>query len=193
MGRFPAEGIHTEASDATANNFLGELTVRWEAEAMKASEAGIPVTICRFGVVLGVGGMLAKLQPLFKLGLGGKIGSGKQGFSWIHIDDLARAYVHLLHRPPETGVYHLAAPGYTDNAGFTKALAKALGRPALFPVPGFMVKLVLAEGAVVALEGQFARSDRLGESGFEFCYPDLDSAFNAILNSKGDNRENLNC
>lgn len=193
VGRFGAQGIHTEASEAVGEDFLSRLTQQWEAEALKAAEAGIAVSICRFGVVLGEnGGMLQKLLPIFKLGLGGKIGSGKQGFSWIHIDDLARAYVHLLSRPAEKGVYHFCAPGYTDNAGFTKALAKALNRPAFFTVPGFVLKLALLEGASVALNGQFVYSTKLPETGFEFCHPDLDSALKQIIQTKGENRENPN-
>lgn len=181
VGRFPGNGIHTEASGAIGDTFLANLTRQWEAEALKVEGLGVPVTICRFGVVLGKGGgMLGKLLPLFRWGLGGKIGSGKQGFSWIHLDDLGRIYLHLLRRPAESGVYHFCAPGYTDNAGFTKALGRALGRPAFFAVPGFVLKLALLEGASVALEGQFVYSSRLAETGFEFCYPDIDSALKSI-------------
>ena len=133
------------------------------------------VTIFRFGIVLGKnGGAISKMMLPFKLGLGGIIGSGKQYFSYVHIEDLVRAYHFAIEKELE-GVYNLTAPIPTTNYEFTKTFGKILNRPTIFPVPEFVLKLIFSEGAKVLSDGQSAVPKNLLNSGFEFKYKTLKS------------------
>ena len=138
--------------------------------------------ILRKGIVLGNGGgMLGKLLPIFRLGLGGTVGSGKQPFSWIHIDDLTGAYLFLLNKRPEPGIYHLCAPEPTTNEVLTKALGAALHRPTFFPVPVFGLKLLYGEGASVMAGGQRVFARKLAAAGFSYRHPEIREAVAAIV------------
>jgi hypothetical protein len=164
------------------NDFLARIAVEWEREALRAREKGTRVVITRFGIVMGEkGGTLGKMIPLFKKYIGGPIGSGKQWFSWVHIKDLAEAFVFLLKHPEISGPVNLCSPNPVRNRELAKALGKALHRPSFFPAPGFMVKLVLGEFGSVILEGQRVIPPRLLESGFVFQYPDIDKALQNIV------------
>ncbi len=182
VGRLDSSDRHDESARAYATDFLGELTADWEAEALKAEALGTKVLIFRFGVVVGPGGMLEKMLPPFKLGLGGKLGSGEQMVSWIHRDDLIRAYLYAIDKPLEAGVYHLCAPHPVSNAELTRALAAALKRPAFMTVPAFMIKLLFGEGSQVMLSGQQVISTRLKDAGFVFDHPTIQEAIEATLN-----------
>jgi hypothetical protein len=120
-------------------------------------------------VVLGQnGGALAKMIPPFQLGLGGVIGTGKQPFSWIQIKDLVRVFETAINDPGYAGVYNLTAPQPTTNAGLTRALGRALGRPTFLPVPVFVLRLLFGEGAQVLASGQTVIPQRLLDAGFQF-------------------------
>lgn len=175
---------HDETSNEFDKGFLGGLAKDWEEEASGASKGGVRVVIFRFGVILGKGGALAQMLPIFNLGLGGVLGSGEQGFSWIHIEDLYRAYNLVLNSEEYEGVFNLTAPNPVSNKVFTKAIGKALHRPTFFPVPPFALKLKFGEGASILLEGSFVYPKRLLDAGFSFLYPKIDQALEAAVHQK---------
>ena len=158
--------------------FLTQLCQDWEREASKVNKR---LAILRLGVVLGNGGALAKMLTPFNLGLGGKIGDGKQPFSYIHIEDLARAYEYLITHDRLEGIFNLTTPYPTTNADFTTLLAKKLDKPAFIPLSTFMLKLIFGEGAQVLTNGQMVYPKRLLESGFEFQYRDVDSVLSDLI------------
>lgn len=169
------EDITEESS--TADDFLAHVCKDWEAEAFKASELGLRVTIIRTGVVLGRGGgALKKMLPIFKLGAGGPVASGEQYMSWIHVDDLASMYVQALKNDTISGIYNGTAPYPAKNKDFTKALAKALHRPAFLPAPRFGLKLIFGEMSQVVLEGQKVLPKKFKEKDFRYKYPTLEMA-----------------
>ncbi|MFH1091899.1 MAG: TIGR01777 family oxidoreductase [Pseudomonadota bacterium] len=162
--------------------FLAELSQDWEAEALKAEEHGVRVCLMRFGVVLaGGGGALSKILKPFRLGLGGRLGHGRQWFSWIHRQDLVRAAEFLLNTPQARGPFNFTAPGVVRNKEFTLALGQALGRPTIIPLPGFMVKSMLGEFGSVLLEGQKVMPKKLLDLGFKFQFPTIYDALAEIL------------
>lgn len=182
VGVYPAGGPWKENDIARADDFLGHLAQSWEQAALKAQDAGIRPVVFRFGVVLGRGGgALAKMLPIFKLCLGGVIGSGKQAFSWVHMTDLAQAHCRAVQDDSFHGSYNLTAPYPTTNKGMTTALARALRRPAVLPVPAFALKLLFGEGAVVLLEGQSVLPKRLLDSGFSFQFERIDEALADLI------------
>lgn len=161
-----------------SNDFLSNLCQTWEEEAKKADTK---VSIFRFGIVLGKdGGALAKMMLPFKLGLGGIIGSGKQPFSYIHIDDLLNAYKFVIENCVED-TFNLTAPEPTTNYGLTKALGKALSRPTIFPVPEFVLKLIFSEGAKVLTDGQEVVPKKLLDLGFKFKYNNIQETVNSLV------------
>jgi uncharacterized protein (TIGR01777 family) len=163
------------------NDFLARIALEWEGGALKAREKGARVVITRFGIVMGEkGGALSQMIPLFKKYIGGPIGSGKQWFSWIHIKDLAEAFVFLIKHPEISGPVNVCSPNPVRNKDLAKALGKALHRPSFIPAPGFMVKLVLGEFGSVILEGQKVIPRRLLENGFVFQYADINKALQSI-------------
>jgi uncharacterized protein (TIGR01777 family) len=164
------------------SDFLARIALEWEGEALKARDKGARVVITRFGIVLGEkGGVLGQMIPLFKKYLGGPIGSGKQWFSWIHIKDLAEAFIFLLNHPEISGPVNLCSPNPVRNRDLARALGKTLHRPSFMPAPGFMVKLILGEFGSVVLEGQRVIPKKLLENGFVFRYPDIHSALQSIV------------
>lgn len=175
---------HDETSSEFDEGFLGDLAKNWENEAKKVSNNGARVVIFRFGVVLGKGGALSQMLPIFRLGLGGVLGDGEQGFSWIHIEDLYRAYNFILNNKEHEGVFNLTAPNPISNKIFTKEMGKALRRPAIFPVPPFALKLKFGEGASILLEGSLVYPKRLLDLGFSFLYPKIDQALEAIVHQE---------
>jgi len=158
--------------------FLSYMCQEWEKEAKRCHQRTV---IFRLGVVLGDGGALHKMMRPFKAGLGGSIGDGSQAFSFVHIDDLARAYEHVILHDALEGVFNLSAPKSSTNAKFTKSLAKKLHRPALVPVPQIALKAVYGEGAQVLCEGQQVYPKRLLESGFSFEYEDAQSVLEDLV------------
>jgi hypothetical protein len=164
------------------NDFLARIAKEWEGEALKARDKGARVVITRFGIVMGEkGGALGQMIPLFKRYIGGPIGSGKQWFSWVHIKDLAEAFIFLLKHPEISGPVNVCSPNPVRNKDLAKALGKALHKPSFVPAPGFMIKLVLGEFGSVILEGQRVIPKKLLENGFVFQYPDIDKALQSIV------------
>ena len=175
----------TESADP-GSGFLADLSTQWEVAAAPAVEAGIRTAFLRTGIVLSNGGgAMGRLLPLFKFGLGGRLGSGRQYMSWIAIDDEIGAIVHLLDAPV-SGPVNLTGPEPVTNARFTKALGSAVGRPTLFPVPSFGPKILL--GAEMAEELLFYSQriipDALTSSGYQFVAADIDAAFATVLGGR---------
>ena len=164
--------------------FLADVVERWEAAAAPAEEAGIRVPRIRTGIVLSRhGGALGKLLLPFKLGLGGRFGSGRQYWSWISIHDEVGAILHTIETESLSGPINLTAPNPTTQADFAATLARVLGRPAFMPTPVFGVKAVYGEQMVeeTLLWGQRALPKRLEESGFDFVHPTLEVALRAVV------------
>lgn len=179
VGIYPDGQTFTEKDRQYDPGFLGKVCQAWEYEAFKAAEV-INVAVFRLGIVLSKdGGALPKILLPFRLGLGGKIASGKQGFSWIHINDLINAYRFVVEKKL-SGVFNLTSPGITDNAGFTASLSRVLRRPALLPVPAFVLGIIYGEGATALTSGQKVLPERLLEAGFEFRYPQLGEALKEL-------------
>jgi uncharacterized protein (TIGR01777 family) len=166
------------------NDFLAEVTRKWEAEAVKCSSAR--VVCCRFGVVLGKSdGPLAKMLPAFRFGLGSSLGSGRQWFSWIHIDDLIEAICFILDQETLTGPINLTAPEPVTNRQFSISLAQALKRPFFMPsLPSFMLKLLLGETASLLLNSNKVKPAILEKSSFIFKFGDIDSALVGLVGRK---------
>ncbi|MBN2727853.1 MAG: TIGR01777 family oxidoreductase [Bacteroidales bacterium] len=175
-----SDRVHDESSTDFADDFLGNLSKNWEAEAQKAS-AETRVAIMRLGVILGKdGGVIKRLKPLFKMMLGGRIGNGRQAFPYIHIDDVCNAALHIMTSEKSSGVYNFLSPELIDNRDFTKAFAKACKRKAVFIIPKFAVQLVFGKGASFILGGQKLIPRRLILEGFEFKYPNISSALDKL-------------
>jgi uncharacterized protein (TIGR01777 family) len=169
-----------DETSAAGNDFLSEVCIAWEAEADRAASLGLRVAKIRTGLVLGTdGGALAKLLPIFKLGGGGIVASGKQWYSWIHIGDLIGIYLRAI--DGTDGVLNGTAPNPVRNVDFTKALGAALFRPTLFPAPAFAVRLVLGDAASVVTEGQRVLPLRTLSTGYRFTYEAIDRAFAALF------------
>ena len=166
-------------SSPPGSDFLARVCVGWEAQAARARELGMRVAIVRTGLVLGAdGGALAKLLPIFKLGLGGVVASGEQWYSWIHIDDQVGIYLRALEG--FDGVLNATAPEPVKNRAFTTALGAAVHRPTFLPTPAFAVSLILGEGAVVVTEGQRVLPEATLASGYRFSYPSIGAALRII-------------
>ncbi|TLS71969.1 TIGR01777 family protein [Aliarcobacter thereius] len=156
-----------------SNDFLSKLCQDWEKEAQKAKNNITKVAIFRLAIVLGEdGGAFKKMITPFKFGLGGVIGSGKQYFPYIHIEDLLSAYKFVIQNKFD-GTFNLLAPNITTNYEFTKTLGKVLNRPTIFPIPEFILKIIFSEGAKVLSDGQNVVPKRLLDLGFEFKYKNI--------------------
>jgi uncharacterized protein (TIGR01777 family) len=167
------------------NDFLAGLSRDWEAEALRAAAKGTRVVLPRFGIVLGAdGGALASMLPAFRRFAGGPIGSGRQWFPWIHIDDLVGAIQFFVDRDDLDGPFNLCSPEPVRNGEFARRLGRLLGRPAAVKVPGLALKLALGEAAEVLLAGQRAIPAALQAAGFAFRFADLDRALTDLLGKK---------
>lgn len=178
-----ADDVLTERS-ASGEGFLAEVARDWEAATNAAVAAGIRTVNLRTGLVLSTrGGALAKMLPAFRLGLGGRLGSGQQWWSWIHIDDVVGAIHHMVNIAAVSGPVNLVSPDPARNAEFTKQLASALHRPAFFPVPA--LALELAFGRLPAhelfLSSVRAIPEKLTNSGYSFRFPGLASALENLV------------
>jgi uncharacterized protein (TIGR01777 family) len=172
-----------DETSPAGRGFLPEVCVAWEAATVAAEDAGIRVAHIRTGIVLsGQGGALKKQLPLFKVGAGGKLGSGRQWQSWISIEDEVGAILHLL-TADVRGPANLTAPNPVRNAEFTKTLAGVLGRPSFLPIPSFGPKLLLGSELAdsLLLAGQRVTPAVLESSGYDFRHPTLEEALRAVL------------
>ncbi|MCC5629023.1 TIGR01777 family oxidoreductase [Nostoc sphaeroides] len=171
-----------DETSQSGSDFLAQVCQVWEAEARKVKDAGVRLVILRFGIVLGNGGALDKMITPFKLFAGGPIGSGRQWFSWIHVEDLVSLILEALTKPEIEGVYNGTAPNPVRMVDLSQTLGEVMNRPSWLPVPGFAIEALLGDGAMVVLEGQQVIPKRTLETGFEYKYPNLQSALTQILN-----------
>lgn len=167
------------------NDFLAQVCQAWETEANRAQAKARVVTI-RIGIVLGRdGGALARMLPAFRLGVAGRLGSGRQWFPWIHQDDLINAVLFILANQEISGPVNLSAPRPVQNAAFTATLARVLHRPAILPVPAFLIRMALGELSCLALEGCRMVPKALMAHGFRFRFAEVEDALREILTRKG--------
>ena len=169
-------------NEEPGDDFLASVSVDWEAEALKGAAKGIRVALMRFGVILGKGGgALAKMIPAFKFFVGGPIGSGNQWFPWMHLTDLMAAILFICEHRQVNGPLNFCAPNPVRNKELASTLGDVLGRPASMPAPAFMVRALLGEFGNVLLDSQRTIPDKLLSHGFEFQYPDIRSAIQAVV------------
>lgn len=178
--------VLTEES-GPGQDFLAQVCREWEAATAAASEAGIRAVIPRFGAVLSpTGGALERILPLFRKGIGGRIGSGRQYMSWVAIDDALGVIQKALEDEDLAGPVNATSPNPVTNEEFTRSLSRVLGRPALFSVPASALRLAVGEMAdVVLLASQRVVPTRLQAAGFTFRYPDLEGALRHVLGREG--------
>jgi uncharacterized protein (TIGR01777 family) len=180
-------GAHgDEALDESApagDDFLAQVVSEWEAEATRAEEeSGIRVVLARTGVVLSQdGGALEKMLPFFKAGVGGPVAGGKQYVPWIHLDDVVGALLYALDDDDLEGPVNVTAPRPATNKQLSKALGRAIGRPAFAPVPGFAVKTLYGEMASIVTTGARVVPKKLEEAGYPFRHPELDEALRSAV------------
>jgi uncharacterized protein (TIGR01777 family) len=166
---------HTEESSVFAEDFLAEVVQDWEAAADTVADK-VKLVKMRFGMVLGAdGGALPRLFRLFRFGVGGVIASGKQVYSFIHIDDVTGVIAHILEKKGE-GIYNFTSPHPVSNRIFTKTIAQKLHRPALLPVPAFLIRLVMGKAALMVTKGQTVYPKRVLDEGYNFTFASIDKA-----------------
>ena len=184
-GIYANEGVHDESSREFGSDFLASVCESWEGETDILNGLNLRLCIIRTGIVLGsTGGSLKKMLPLFRAGIAGRIGSGKQSFSFIHITDFCRAIEHLIDNPHSSGIYNMVSPEPTTNKQFTDVLAHCLHRPAIFPVPEFALKLIYGEGAGLLTKGVAVKPAHLLDEGFQFKYPDIATALSDLVQKR---------
>lgn len=184
IGWYGARGDETLDEDsAPGSGFAAELCRDWEAAAQRAENLGVRIACVRIGIVLGLpGGALGQMLPPFRLGLGGPLGDGRQWMSWIHRADLVALMLRLIEDETLRGPFNGTAPEPVRNADFARALGRALRRPALLPMPGLALRLIVGEMAdELLLQGQRVLPRRALEAGFSFRYRDLAAALAQVL------------
>lgn len=180
IGIYSGNTVNTESSFEYATDFMAQVCNDWEQVAREA-EGFTTVAIMRTAIVLDdTGGALPMMMLPFRLGVGGKIGTGRQMFSWIHIDDYLNAVLFII-EGRKSGIYNLTSPGYLRNSEFTKVLAEKLNRPSFITVPEFGLRLLYGDGAKTLISGQAVYPQRLFDEGFKFNYPVIEDAIEAIL------------
>lgn len=171
-----------ENAQPVSEDFASRLCIAWEETAQRAETLGIRVVLVRTGLVLAdEGGMLQRLLPPFKLGMGGPIGNGRQWMPWVHIEDQIALIDFLMSRDDARGPYNACAPSPVRNRDFAKTLASVLHRPSFMPMPAVALRVLLGELSILLLGGQRARPDRLQEAGFTFRFTDLRAALENLL------------
>jgi len=167
------------------SDFLADVCKAWEAEAMKAEDAGVRVVMVRIGLVLDRGGgMLSRMDKPFRFFIGGHIGSGEQWFSWIHRSDLIGIIRYILEHKEIKGPVNATAPNPVTNADFSRILGMVLGRPSWLHAPAFAIKLALGEFGDMILTGQRVLPKKIMEAGYQFRYPLLEDALRVIYSHK---------
>lgn len=175
-----------DESEPAGSGFLADVCKAWEPSTEAVEAMGVRRVVVRTAVVLArEGGALPRMLPPFRLGLGGPLGDGSQGFPWVHIEDEVRAIRFLMQREDSRGAYNICAPDVLDNAAFARGLAAALRRPAFLAVPAFALRWLFGEMAQeMLLSGQFVRPHRLQKEGFEFLYPSLRAALEQLFENR---------
>ena len=169
-------------STPPADDFLADACVRWEREAARAEELGLRVVRLRTGIVLDTdGGALKTMLTPFKLGVGGPVAGGRQYMPWIHADDVVGLYLAALDHDGWSGPYNATAPNPVTNRAFSKALGKALHRPAVSPIPAFAIRALYGEMSQLVTQGQRAVPERPLEAGFVFAHPEVGEALESTL------------
>jgi hypothetical protein len=181
VGIYSPDKVHTEESTSFSDNFVAEVVKNWES-ASEDLDSDVRKVIFRIGLILGKEAKtIQSLVPIIKLGLGGKIGSGKQPFPFIHIGDAIRAILWSIEKNNAKGIYNLVAPENIDNSTFTKTLAESLNRPAIFTVPEFILKIALGEASALLLQSPQVYPERLLNEGFKFNFPDIKLCLEEII------------
>ncbi len=174
-----------EESSSPASGFLADVCKKWETEIFKAEELGIRTLAFRIGLVLGHdGGALQKMLPPFQMGVGGKLGSGKNWMSWIHLEDLTEMMIHALEAINLSGPVNAISPNPETNEKFTKILGKVLNRPTVFSVPASILKILLGELSSLLLASHKVSAKKISRSGFSFKFPNLEQALTEICSHK---------
>jgi uncharacterized protein (TIGR01777 family) len=183
-GYYGPRGDETvDEHDPPGSDFLAEVVVAWEREALVAASL-MRVVMTRTGVVISPsGGALAKMLPFFRLGIGGPVAGGRQYVPWVHLDDMIGALLHCVDDERAAGPINVTSPNPVNNAEFSHALGRALRRPAVLPVPGFAIGLLYGEMAQIVTTGQRAIPERLEKLGYEFLQPQIERALRAALGS----------
>lgn len=159
------------------SGYLADLCAEWEAAALEARKLGVRVVLPRIGIVLGRdGAAYRKLVTVFRAGIGGRLGSGRQWMPWVHVEDVRSAIVHAVLQESLEGPFNATAPHPETNRDFTRKLAKALHRPAFLPVPGLALRVALGEFSTALLAGQRTQPAALEKSGYRFHFPRLEDA-----------------
>ena len=180
IGIYSPDKVHTEESISFSNDFVAEVVKNWE-NASDDLNSDVRKVIFRIGLILGKEAKtIQSLVPVIKLGIGGKIGSGKQPFPFVHISDATRSILWSIENKNARGIYNLVAPENIDNKTFTRTLAKSLNRPAIFTVPEFILKFALGEASALLLQSPQVYPERLLTEGFTFNFPDIRSTINEI-------------
>ncbi|MEM9806748.1 MAG: TIGR01777 family oxidoreductase [Cyanobacteria bacterium P01_D01_bin.56] len=170
-----------ETSEPVKQDFLAQVCQGWEAAADKVTTYGTRLVTIRIGIVLGMGGAIAKMLTPFRLYAGGPIGSGKQWFSWVHRDDLVSLFIKGLTDNTMQGIYNGTAPHPVRMAELCDTLGKVMNRPSWLPVPDFVIETLLGDGAIVVLEGQKVLPERTQSTGFTYAYPKVEPALREIV------------
>ena len=186
VGYYGSQEDPVDESASPGEDQIARLVVDWERSTQAVEECGARQIVTRLGIVLTrAGGILPIMALPFRLYAGGPLGAGRQWVSWIHVEDLVSAMLFLLENPDAQGVYNLSAPGPVTNAQFGRSLARALNRPYWFQTPAWALRLVLGEMSMMVLKGQPVLPARLTKAGFQFRYPDIDSALEQIYSQPG--------
>ena len=170
-----------DETSPAGKDFLAEVCQAWEAEAQKVTQAGVRLVILRLGIVLGQGGAIAKMIAPFKVFAGGPLGTGRQWFSWIYLDDLVNLIIQALTKPEMEGVFNATAPNPVRMSELAQTMGEIMQRPSWLPVPSFALETLLGEGAMVVLEGQQVLPQRTQASGFNYQYSTVKQALKEIV------------
>lgn len=181
-GNVPNDSLITEES-GKGSGFLSDVTVAWENATASVVDMGIRRVVLRTAMVLSLeGGPLPQTILPFKFFAGGPLGSGQQWWPWIHLDDVVRAIIFMIENESASGTYNLCTPNPLPQKGFAKVIGQVMSRPSFVPAPGFALKLLLGEVAVLVLDGRRAIPQRLSQTDFTWKYPDLQDALLDLLN-----------
>lgn len=183
IGIYPPseQATYTEQSSSRGSDFLAETVEEWEKKAFQAEKYGTRVACGRFGIILGKNeGALPLMALPYKMGIGGKVGTGNQWVSWVHVSDVAKAILYAIDNDDFTGPFNVTSPDPKQMNDFGKILGEILNRPHWIPVPSFALKLALGDKSQLVLEGQRVLPDKLLTHGFKFSYPDLQHALKNI-------------